>query len=91
MILALLSCTSTPEETATLDLDVDAERMVRRLSLDLRGTLPTLDEVDAVSGDPSQLWSLRDQWLEEATLEDRLLEPSSRLLMDNIMPFLMVM
>ena len=87
MILALLSCTSVPEETATLDLDVDAERMVRRLSLDLRGTLPTLDEVDAVSADPSLLWTLRDQWLVEEALEGRLLELFSEQLWTRVDSF----
>ena len=45
-------------------------RLLRRLSLDLRGTLPGLEEYEAVAEDPAALEELRDDWLERAELEE---------------------
>lgn len=53
---------------------VDAPRLARRLSLDLRGHLPSTDELDAVAADPTQLAVLRDAWLLEPAFEGRLID-----------------
>lgn len=50
-----------------------APRLLRRISLDLRGVLPTAGELDAVEADPDAIWPLRDAWLEDPRLEDRLM------------------
>ncbi len=59
-----------PEESRLVPLD--APRLLRRASLDLRGTLPSVAELDAVEADPSTLDALVPTYLESATTEDRL-------------------
>ncbi len=80
MILALvLACSPpTPEEPAAPSappayiVELGPERLLRRMSLDLRGTLPTLDELDAVEADPGALAGLRDSMLDDPALGDRM-------------------
>ncbi len=69
--------TGTPADTSiTLDDDryesLSAPRLLRRMSLDLRGVLPSAEELDAVEADPGQLSVLRDGWLSDPRLEERL-------------------
>lgn len=47
-------------------------RLLRRISLDLRGVLPTLGELSAVEADPDAIEVYTEQWLAEAALEARL-------------------
>lgn len=84
MILLLLACTpEAPVDTAWVDppvfpaddahlVPLDAPRLARRLSLDLRGVLPTTAELDAVEADPAALATLRESWLADPRFEDRL-------------------
>lgn len=82
MILALLvlACgvepqpQPQPEPTHDDDAYVPLEppRLLRRVSLDLRGVLPTAEELDQVEADPAALEGLIDQWLQSPQLEDRL-------------------
>lgn len=51
---------------------LSAPRLLRRISLDLRGILPSEAELDAVEADPSALDALRDAYLADPRLEDRL-------------------
>ncbi len=46
--------------------------LLRRLSLDLRGELPALEELEAVEADPEKVWEYRDAWLEDPAFEERL-------------------
>ncbi|MCP4808045.1 MAG: DUF1592 domain-containing protein [Proteobacteria bacterium] len=77
MILWLLSCQG-PEPTDSVEPVVevleplDAPKLLRRLSIDLRGTLPTIEELDAVEADPTRIDAYRDEMLLDARLEDRL-------------------
>ncbi len=48
-------------------------RLLRRMSLDLRGVLPTVAELDEVEADPDALWTHRDAYLSDGRLEDRLI------------------
>jgi Protein of unknown function (DUF1592) len=48
--------------------------LLRRMSLDLRGILPSIDELDAVEADPTQLDIIRDQYLDDPLFEERLVE-----------------
>ena len=68
MILALLL--SCAQEPALVPLD--SPRLLRRLSLDLRGTLPSVDELDAVEKKPKALAELRLEYLEDPAFEERL-------------------
>lgn len=80
MIALLLACGPSypaPEEvawegTAPYVTPLPAPRLLRRLSLDLRGVLPDEDDLDAVAADPAQLEALRDAWLDDPRLEERL-------------------
>ena len=80
MILALLlagSCSSGPDtgdSAAPGALTLDAPRLLRRMSLDLRGTLPSEAELERVRQDPQELEALRQEMLDSPRLEDRLVE-----------------
>ena len=79
VIWLLLSC-GTPaapvpatQEAATEDfVPLSAPQLLRRLSLDLRGVLPSVEELDAVEADPSLVASYRDEFLQDDRLDDRL-------------------
>ncbi len=49
---------------------LDDARLVRRMSLDLRGVLPSVAELDTLSGQPPE--ALRDQFLDDLRFEERL-------------------
>ena len=55
-------------------LSLDAPRLLRRMSLDLRGQLPSLAELDQVEADPSALEDIWPRYLEEEAFEERLVE-----------------
>ncbi len=64
------------DDTATADApaleSLDGPRLLRRLSIDLRGRLPTLEELETVEDDPDQLEVYRDAWLAEPELAERI-------------------
>ena len=51
---------------------LEAPLLVRRMCLDLRGTLPSTAELDAVEADAGALPTIRDRYLADAALEERL-------------------
>lgn len=67
----LLACSTPVEEDSAVAIE-DAPRLLRRLSLDLRGVLPSLEELDRVEEDPSSVWTLRDAYLDDPLFEDRM-------------------
>lgn len=84
-LLALVSCAVDPaSEGSTLDADLPvvadddalislaAPRLLRRMSLDLRGTVPSAAELDQVEADPAALESLRDSFMDEPAFEERM-------------------
>jgi hypothetical protein len=73
-ILLLLACTpkEAPSEQATHLVPLSAPLLLRRLSLDLRGVLPSTEQLDAVESDPSLLQTYEEQYLTDPRLEDRL-------------------
>ncbi len=74
--LFFLACaTEAPTDVDPDDalLPLDNPRLLRRLSLDLRGTLPTTAELDAVEGgDEAALAAARDTLLEDPAFEERM-------------------
>ncbi len=60
---------STPQEEAVV---LPPARLLRRLSLDLRGVLPAQTELDLVEANPDEVWTWRDAYLSDPRLEDRL-------------------
>lgn len=67
---------TAPDETASEGglVPLDAPRLARRLSLDLRGVLPTIDELDRVEADPAALEDLVEEWLVDPRFELRIVE-----------------
>ncbi len=101
MLLMFLACAvekepaPAPFQTA-LRADEDAPlvplaapRMARRISLDLRGVLPSVAELDAVEADPLALDGLVDQWLEDPRLEPRMVSLLSERWHTKVDEFLM--
>lgn len=85
MIVLLLALACAPGPEAVLDTaaradaidevaPLSAPRLLRRLSLDLRGVVPSIEELDAVEADPSRVTTYRDAWLDDPRLEQRLVE-----------------
>ncbi|MCB9758544.1 MAG: hypothetical protein H6739_01760 [Alphaproteobacteria bacterium] len=75
VLLALLSCGPVDlQEAPPAPTMLDGPRLARRLSLELRGTLPTVEELDAAAASEDGWRTLRDAWLEDPRLEDRLVE-----------------
>jgi hypothetical protein len=77
ILLLLLACGSEAEPGVDYAVSVtteplDAPRLARRVSLDLRGVLPSTADLDAVEADPAALDPLRDQWLADPRFEERL-------------------
>ncbi|MFT5586677.1 MAG: hypothetical protein ACI9VR_004276 [Cognaticolwellia sp.] len=67
MLWAWLACTPEPAL-----VPLDDPRLLRRLSLDLRGMLPSEAALDAVEKDPQALNGIRADYLEEPAFEERL-------------------
>jgi hypothetical protein len=77
MLLLLFACPppEAPVEAEPVLTPLDAPRLLRRMSLDIRGQLPTVAEQDAVEADPAQLEVLRDAMMDEdGLLEERLVQ-----------------
>ena len=80
----LLACATPPpaalpeeeevdtEVAASVLVPLDSPRLARRASLDLRGVLPSSEELAQVEADPAALDGLVEEWLEDPRLEDRL-------------------
>ena len=66
------ACESAPAEEPPPSVlePLDAPRLLRRMSLDLRGTLPTVAELDAVEADPDALDA--QALLDDPAFEERL-------------------
>lgn len=80
VVLLLLGCAepvAPSPETGAAGLaaaPLPAPLLLRRLSLDLRGTLPSLAELDAVEADVGALPGLRDAMLSDPRLQERLVD-----------------
>ncbi len=73
MLLLVLACAEAPAPAAVDTLPpLDDARLLRRISLDLRGVTPSLEELEAVRAGPAALDALRDAFLVDPRLEDRL-------------------
>jgi len=69
-LLILWACAGgEPQDDSTA---LEAPRLLRRISLDLRGTLPSVDELDAVEKDPERVSEYVDLWLETEAFEENL-------------------
>ena len=53
---------------------LDPPRLARRLSIDLRGVLPTTAELDDAEAHPEHLLDLQEQWLYDPKFEERLVQ-----------------
>lgn len=82
-LAATLAGCATPDPTTPRPAPNDEEahlvplapaRLLRRMSLDLRGVLPSPAELDAVEADAGAFDRLRDAWLDDPRLEERVVE-----------------
>ncbi len=64
--------TDTPAAEVPRLTELPAPRLLRRISLDLRGVLPSIEDLDAVEADGAALDGLLDTYLEDDRLEPRL-------------------
>ena len=74
MLALLLSCAAPVEEPVAAPqalVPLPGPQLLRRASLDLRGVLPSIDELDAVEADPEQWSTLRDGYLDDPAFADR--------------------
>lgn len=62
-----------PPEPEVSSTPLPAPRLLRRISLDLRGVLPSVAELDAVAADPDALSTVVDTYLEDPRLSSRLM------------------
>lgn len=78
MLLLLLACGAEGDlEEPLIDrelVSLEAPRLLRRMSLDLRGQLPSEDELNQVEADPAILEDLWPQYLDEKAYEERLVQ-----------------
>jgi len=81
LFLSALGCTTATEDSSPPAVVIDpmagveplpAPRLLRRISLDLRGTLPSIEELDAVEADPAKVGDYAAEYLASPTFEDRL-------------------
>jgi hypothetical protein len=70
VILALLGCSPEPAPAPLVEMPV--ARLLSRISLDLRGTRPSPDEIAQVEADPAALDALVDQFLDDDRFPERL-------------------
>lgn len=75
MVLLLLACdTASPDAPAeSVFVPLDRRRLARRLSIDLRGELPSASEL-AVAKEPGGIEALTERWLADPSFEDHLAE-----------------
>lgn len=77
-VLLLLACAGGTDDSAGGSapawVPLDAPRLARRMSIDLRGVLPSPDELDRVEADPAALDALREDWLADPRFEERMVE-----------------
>src|SRR5262245_13635500 len=77
-LLVLVGCAPAPTAPATPEAPIperqpmDPVRLARRLSLDLRGRPPTIQEFDRVIQDPAQIETLVEDWLHDPAFADRI-------------------
>lgn len=73
-----LACVVAPEAMPDHRTPLAAPRLLRRISLDLRGELPDREDLDTVAMDPTVLASLTERYLEDPLFEERLVRLLAR-------------
>ena len=74
-LLLLLACApdpAVPEVESAEVVPLAAPRLLRRISLDLRGVLPTLAELDAVEQEPSRIEAIAASYLDDPRFTERM-------------------
>lgn len=76
MIWLLLACTDPVELTPAPQAppSLEAPRLLRRASLDLRGKLPSATELNRVAADPELYEEIATSYLQDPAVEDRMVE-----------------
>jgi len=71
IIPLLLSCSGADNVTASTDPELTPRQQLTRLSLDLRGVRPSVDELAQVDADPSAVETLADAYVQDPRFEQR--------------------
>jgi len=74
-VIALWLACADPLDATEQDallVELPAPRLLRRASLDLRGVLPSVDELDAVEAEPERLDAYLEAYLDDPLVEERL-------------------
>ena len=75
MVILVLACgSSSSEVTQPVASESDAVAMLTRISMDIRGVRPSIEDVDAVIADASVLDSLVDEYLEDPRFPERIVD-----------------
>lgn len=72
MILLLHACGAETSVPVANEPSISPPRLLRRISLDLRGVLPSTSELDAVDADPAAIDGYIADYLADTRLEDRM-------------------
>lgn len=72
--LLLTGCEPAEAPAPSTLVPLDAPRLARRLSIDLRGVLPTTAELDDIEAHPENIHALREAWLADALFEERMVQ-----------------
>ncbi|MFT5586987.1 MAG: hypothetical protein ACI9VR_004592, partial [Cognaticolwellia sp.] len=67
-----LACTPVPAPVDVEIPQISAPRLLRRASLDLRGTLPSTADLDSAEAQPEGIQATMEQWLVEPAFQERL-------------------
>ena len=74
MVILVLACGSQSRRSRSPSSESDAVAMLTRISMDVRGVRPSIDDVDAVVADASVLDSLVDEYLEDPRFPERMVD-----------------
>ena len=76
VFIALLGCSDgvVEEAPSTELIPLEGGRLLRRISLDIRGVLPTIEELEQASISPEAFEELWPQWLDDPRFEERLVD-----------------
>lgn len=76
-VFLLMGCSPPPcshqnQDNCTTEYPLESLRLLKRMSIDLRGVLPTLTEIKYIEEHPEDLEKMRNSWLSSAEFEENI-------------------